>query len=65
MFVPHALKVSPGVGIIALGTHEQVHPTPGADDRRRDAGHRCGDEDDVGAIANGVDDGPRTFIPYD
>ena len=42
---------------------EQVDSTPGADDRSREAAHRRGDEDDVVAVTDGVDDSVRVLRP--
>lgn len=42
---------------------QQAHSMPSADDRRGKSAHRRGDEDDVGAIADGIDDGVRVLEP--
>ncbi len=55
-------------GLTGHGDHrveqdEQVDSAPGADDGRGETTHRRGDEDDVGAVTDGVDDRIRVLRP--
>lgn len=63
VFDPHALKVSPGTGIIALTKTSRSNSAPGADDGRGETTHRRGEDDDVGAVTDCVGDSIRGLRP--
>ena len=61
MFAHQSSGVSPGDGIMTGDEHEQVDGTAFADERRRERAGRLRDDDQVGAVADRVDDGVRVL----